>query len=333
MKIKYDDIELKIATIDIDRRVVWTPDGSGDYLYTQWDIDCTCLAASASPQFYQADQSVGMSWVRTGGGGIAESLNSNPINTDAAIRHRLSMPRKTLVLEADGFELLKTPAEGMPCDAANGPFPKVFPIPMIFGNARTFGYNWQRTTFINECGGNGSSEPPALLSNKFSQRHVYNEDYFLTIETEGIAHFRTDVLRKNKLNPDLLRPMLVLPIPLGMKREIMEYANDPSGNVFYYKFSDRQMATQFVAGDEIGATRAEIFYEQALVTDQDVINGILGGVEKAQQIQWYAEQNKSREPSERVGKGPNDPHSNKPFHPPRTSPNSRAYGSPRKRNS
>lgn len=317
----------------MDRKPVWTEDGSGSYLYTQYDINCTCLAASVTPSNFQAGQSVGMSWVRDAAG-IRETVASTPPKTDIAIRHALAIPRQKLVIKANGVELLRSPDDGMPCDANNGPIPKVFPIAMSFGDGQAFAYNWQCTTWKNECGENGGSTYlSALLSNRFYQHHQLDEDYFLTIVTEGTAYFRSDVVWQKRLNPDTLRPMLFLPIPLGHKREDIQVWSEPSIGAYHYRFVDRQQSSQFVVGNEIGATRAEVYYQQSLMTDQDVINGVLGGVERHQQLKWYADQQKNKEPSQRVGRGPVNPQSPNPFNTNPRPASGRVTGTPRRRSS
>lgn len=335
MKLTYDGIELKVATIELDRKPVWTADGSGSYLYTQFDINCICLASSAVPISFPRNEAVGMSWVRDPDRTKRETtINTNPPTTDIAIRHALATPRKKLVLEANGVELLVSPEEGKPCDCNQGPIPKVFPITTSFGDGQAFAYNWQCTTWINEClNEEGEEHLAALLSNRFYQYHQLDPDYFLTIVTEGTAYFRADIVWERGLNPDDLRPLLFLPIPAGYQREDIQVWNEPNVGAYHYRFVDKQRGSQFVAGNEIGATRAEVYYQQALITDQDVLNGALGGIERHQQLKWYADQERNKEKSERVGKGAVNPNSRDPFvsRPAPTKRNPSIYGTPRRR--
>ncbi len=308
MKIFYGDVELKLATVEINRTPIWANDESGSYLYTQFDINCVCMANSQVPDNYSklaaADgvaaigaviagaeppkvRGPGISWVRSSPGNEVPSENSAPVKTDNAIRLRLVAPRRKLRVLVDKEVVLESPVGNAQCDAKNGPLPKAFPITESFGNAESLMYNWQCTTWVNECGVNASDQPePALLSNRFTQTQVLDEDYFITNHTEGVAHFRVDKLLERDVRPDDIRTLLFHPIPYGFKRENIKVWHQGSMDTMYYSFTDIQQPMQCVIGADSNATRIRMRYEQAIISETDLLSGLVGLGREVQDIQW-----------------------------------------------
>ncbi len=299
MRITYSGIELEVVHLIDFERVPVLSDDQVDYLFTKFTVTAVGLVSSDQvvDALRKGDETIGMSYVTDGfaeltAGGlnpriglpasVSKSSASNPIVTDKAIRHWLSVPRRRLLIEqhnpAANNILLQSPKSGAVCDAHNGPFPEVYAVQESFGDARVFIVSLQITTYVNECEEN-VGQFGAFLSNRFSQTQEVDADGFITLLTEGEARFRTDLIY-GQLNPDNLRPFLFLPIPNGFKRQNIEVEGLSDVSGFRYKFVDQQMPQQLVVGDEIGATRVEATYRQAMVTNEDALGTVLQTFER-----------------------------------------------------
>jgi hypothetical protein len=157
------------------------------------------------------------------------------------------------------------------------------------GAGKSFIVHFQATTYVNECLW-AEGKDSALVANRYSQYHELNQDYGLTIVTEGTAYFRTDRLWTVGVNPDALRPYMVLPIPLGYKRETVKVQGSSDGSSV-----DVQKSDQFVAGQEIGASRIELNYREALQSDPDLLQTAMDGIDKYFQIKWWNSNTQTKE--------------------------------------
>lgn len=239
---------------------------------------------------------------------------SPPGTTVATIRHRLTTPRGKLYIGSGGWSgagatdfqiILQSPAQvtGTPdengnlvggveaiCDCKNGPFAKVFSITQAFGDATTFLVDFAVETYINESvsnvsasgGAAGQAKNPvnALLSNRFHQQQVVDETGHTTIHTEGLAIFRTDYLYgqrsdTDEINPDYLRPYLMLPIPQGFVRDNITVAGEPDVTGIRYSFTDRQVPVNFPLATQVRAASIHAVHRQAVVINQDILEGAL----------------------------------------------------------
>lgn len=232
---------------------------------------------------------------------IVHTPASNPIITDKAVRHWLSVPRRRLLIEhhspVPGDILLQSPRAGEVVDSRNGPFPEVWAIQESLGDARTFLVNFQCVTYVNECE-EATGQFGAFLSNRYSQTQDIDVDGFLSIVTEGEARFRTDMVY-GKVNPDVLRPFLFLPIPNGFQRTDIQVAGLSDVTGLKYAFVDRQMPQQLVVGDEVGATRIEATYRQAMLNNEEALGSVLGAIDRHYSI---AVNSKWAKPDESEGK-------------------------------
>jgi hypothetical protein len=302
MRISYSGIELEVIHLVNFERVPVLSDDSVDYLFTKFTITAVGLVSSdqvdASLRSQNSD-TIGMSYQSESGATLAAGApatvglppsvfhtpSSNPIITDVAIRHWLSVPRRRLRIENEStitpLILLQSPKAGFGVDAHNGPFPEVFAVQQVFGDARLFMVSLRVTTYVSECEENAGIAG-AFLSNRFSQEQHIDEDGYITIKTDGEARFRTDFVY-DQVNPDVLRPYLFLPIPNGFKRQdiVVQGMSDVSG--FRYTFLDEQMRQQLVVGDEINATRVEVNCRQAMVTNEDALGTVLNTIASVQQ--------------------------------------------------
>lgn len=219
---------------------------------------------------------------------IVKTSLSTPIITDRSIRHWLSTPRRKLLItnhHPTAVEvMLESPKPGRICDAKNGPFVDVFSIQMATGDPRMFLVGLQITTFVNECEDNKQNYG-AFISNRYSQVHDINEDGYLVITTTGRAYFRTDLVY-GQMNPDGLRQFLFLPIPNGFHRSNIKVAGNSDASGLTYSFTDTQQHSQFVVGDEVGATRLTGTYRCGVAQPDGALEGILGGIERYYNIQF-----------------------------------------------
>jgi hypothetical protein len=231
--------------------------------------------------------------------GIYAESNNNPrtfrlvkgptasINSAITLRQFLSVPRRQLfVFSGDGdpakdVVLLHSPGFGFHTDCKNGPIPKIFSINKSIGDAETFIINFQIVTYVNEqlpnelgeLYGNDSymrKTRKYLLSNRFSMVHAINDDSYLTVQVEGTAHFRTDLMYLDNFSPDEGRVNLFLPVPFGCVRSNIQVAGLPDGTGVRYSFVDSQQMVHFPIGAELRASKISCVHRQAVAIETDL---------------------------------------------------------------
>lgn len=310
MNIWYGGIKFEVVRLlDFERQPI-LDDSKVDYLFTKFTINAIALCNSQQAFEKPIDRAMGMSFVRDSAPGVpftpapAPGINAlppnlrqasdlgtdftrtrtSPIITDNVIRHWLKVPRRQLfVTDSQGNQILRTPKPGFYVDANNGPNVVVYSVQEILGDARTFVVHFQVETYINECeeneGRTTTSKFASLISNRFSQHHELDEDYFLTIITQGIAHYRTDMIY-TRMNPDDLRPFLFLPIPYGFKRVDIQVSSNASVNAIRYQFVDKQIPYQYVKGNMINATRASVNFVESVYSSSNPLGNVVNFVER-----------------------------------------------------
>ena len=225
---------------------------------------------------------------------IFRAPNRTPY-THADIRHRLSVPRAPLLVYAGAeptqggnpgnqieevVEFLHAPEFDAPCDAKNGPFPRVLNVIEAYGDANTLVVDWQFECYINESPQNGVSWSGALLSNRFMQQHLISPDGYTAVVTSGAAIFRTDMIYALASNPDANRPLLFLPLASGFVRENIQISGLPDVTGVSYAFTDRQVPVSFPAGAYVRAASIEAVHRQAITTNADILGGLFGAYER-----------------------------------------------------
>lgn len=249
------------------------------------------------------------------GHGISASINRqiyrivkrqiSPLTTFAAIRHRLTTPRGQLWV-FDGFgdvgaALIVSPLPGFLTDCRNGPNPIRCTFQDTVGtHALPYGgfarVHWICETFINENVENGINNPRTLLSNRFSMTHTLDEDSYLTITVRGKALFRTDWEYRFREQPDLYRPILFLPIPLGFVRSNIQVDGLPDTTGITYSYTDSQQRAHFAAGPYAKASSIHTSYSAALINDTDLLNSAVNAYERSQSLRlnskWMAQADK-----------------------------------------
>lgn len=222
-----------------------------------------------------------------------------PLLTHAAVRHRLSQPRKQLyIFSGPGMEsggpvpgssdpplgpgelCVVSPVGGRVCDCKNGPFPKVLSVTEAMGDATTLVVTWAVETFINEAQDNNVNPRGALISNRFAQSHSVDDAGYTTIHTTGTALFRTDLVYSIPDAPDPFRAILFMPIPQGFTRTIDAVTGRPDVTGVDYTYTDKQVSSNFVAGPFVRAASISVVHRQAVTSNADVLSGALSVYER-----------------------------------------------------
>jgi len=217
----------------------------------------------------------------------------DPTTSIRVIRHRLTTPRGRLFIFSGGWDgdpatgpafpapvMVMSPDTESRCDCKNGPIPRILSTPKVFGDATTFILDFAVETYINESVQNGVYAPGALLSNRFKQVHTVGQDSYTTINTDGMAIFRTDWVYRLPASPDCVRPLLTLPIPRGFQRENVVVEGLPDVAGVRYAFQDRQVPSNFVAGPYVKAAKISAVHRQGVTNNSFVLEGALSAYER-----------------------------------------------------
>ncbi len=220
---------LRTAT-PFEREVVFDSLGGGDYLFTRvrGSLELTYSPPAASFQ---------------GGSPPNSQAGRFPAETDAAIRHWLETPRRTLTILAMAANgqmatVLQCPssaaAQG---DATVGPLIKVNSVSRILG---------ERTWLVGlsfECCINESPDALLVTSNRWTQSVGVNFQHLATRTTEGVVRVRGDKLRATTNPVDTLRSQfLAFSIPVGFKRTAIQVSAHADGVSASYMVRDEEQA-------------------------------------------------------------------------------------------
>jgi hypothetical protein len=210
---------------------------------------------------------------------------ASPILTDNVLRKMLLEPRQRLLIFDRQGQSINEPMhiwvdtgknDGKPgnlCDPRWGPHPIALNVRQIVG-VRSFLVTWQ-VEFFEAAKPYYTNDPDSLLlSNTHSMTHSLDRDYNIQRDVVGTAVWRADALATLNLNPDGWRPNLLLPIPLGWKRDNVSVRLRDDNQTVDYSFQDNKQPTS-VQDIGIGVTRVEGELTEALVRDQDIVSGII----------------------------------------------------------
>lgn len=239
----YNGITLALVrTNSVDAEAAFTPDGV-DYLWTKYTIN---ISAIFNPQ--QTAYVSGNPPVATPG--------TLPPDTYNAIRHALMQPRQTLQFASFTKNIISTSG----VDANNGPTPKRCVINRIDG-CQLYHVNYTIEVTLIEC---NNSYNYALISNRYSQSHSINREFYTTINTHGAAYFRTDILVQAGLIADVFRNQLLPLLPYGYQRTNVDFRINTAGNVIEYEVRDEQkpydLGDTSATGSGTFVTNADGFY-------------------------------------------------------------------------
>jgi hypothetical protein len=224
--LSYNGFEMDLLrTNSYTKEAVFTDDQS-DYLYTRFRIDADCVW---NPEATSYDAN------------LEATPGVLPASTEANIRMALMQPRRKLFFsvehpdpegEAPNDILIESPAGGRPNDATNGPHVTRCTVKQIAGS-RTFLVNIVVETCLLEC------ETAPLISNRWSQAHEIDDNFYTTITTTGLAQFRMDA--KPGVAIDRFRADALPAIPRGFRRLGTKVVINPLGNMLAYTCIDREM--------------------------------------------------------------------------------------------
>lgn len=269
-EISYNGILLEVLRVwDYKREPVFN---GPDYLYTRHQLFVRCLFNPAAVAYTKRGNAPGVFPVR------ARGLNVGGAETDDAIKHFLSQPRKTLLwtipdlrTAADRILLLSpslNPANkaSYPCDAANGPFPRVLGVVAIKGT-KSFLVDWAIETFVNECdlylGGSesGGRAGSIILSNRWQMAEDLDQDFFTTRTIRGRAVFRADrLLAMGSRADDFRNYFASFPLPRAYHRVRVSVVVSEDGTACDYVIIDRELPIRVRAK---GITRIEFVSSKA----------------------------------------------------------------------
>lgn len=268
------------------------------------------IASTSSLAFRVPTLPVGQIKAGDGDGLAVGKLNNNmrtivrrptrPALTYQTILHRLTTPRGKLYVFAGGGQETGTPAAGsrrppsttvaelileapagtFTVDAKNGPTPRLLGVTRFMGDAESMVVEFAIDFFLNQAAENNVRPFGALVSNRWKQLHSVKSGY-TTIQTEGIAIFRTDLIDATLSSPDVERARLFMPTLQNFEREVdyVETREDVSG--LAYGYTDRQKAVNFVAGPYVGARDMEAIHRQSVTANIDILGGAFSLAERA----------------------------------------------------
>lgn len=271
--VEYNGIRLDLVKTNyLDREPVLSSDGT-TFLYLKWTHD---FVAMYNPQ--------ATSYNSFGDRAAGEM----PRVTDKAIRQKLAQPRGKYVWVLDDPQepVISSPqktknANGIMvdavCDMNHGPIVEALSVNEIHGT-KSWAIRMVITTWINEC-----SDSPVLLSNRFEQSMITDDQGFTTISTVGEAEFNLPKLAAYALEADDYRPKLGLPVPQGFKRINIDVAQSSDGKTVHYRFDDEQLPMQFEFGvDGENVTHIEGSYSVSFASS-DMASVALGAAAGALQ--------------------------------------------------
>lgn len=262
--IQYNGVTLEVVRTNLVQRQVVMSDDNTTYLWDKWTVDVYCVYNPRTTS-YETSNDPGFGTSRDAAGSPPQFILGNvPGMTDAALRHLLSQPQKTLRLDMGGRDnWLISPLPGSSpvyvTDAAGtGPLPEVGSIIHNFGD-HTFLVQFRVTTCVSENPFRLTQTP--LISHRWTRYLDTDEDYYATLTTEGEAIFRVDEILRIGAWPDQYRQDLFHPVPPNCQRGPIQVAALPDGSGVRYRFVDYEQPMNFnPSGYEANATRIEAYH-------------------------------------------------------------------------
>lgn len=175
------------------------------------------------------------------------------------------------------YLLLEAPEKGAICDPNNGPKPISLNIHTVTGDANFFVIDYMIEAYLIEDQLNRKKPCGPIISNRFSQTHQVSQEGYTSIITEGRAIFRADQLYRedSRINPDIFRPFLMMPIPHMFERENIVVRALPNVVGIEYSYVDRQRPVNFPAGSYVNASVIQAVHTQSIVTNADLAGSLI----------------------------------------------------------
>lgn len=154
----------------------------------------------------------------------------DPATWIASVRESMLLPRRELVVQFGGSEILRSPFPGLTEDAKHGPRPLQFNIQRYDGT--TAFIQFEIETFIEEC-----SEIPAVLSHRWDCSYSIDNDYYSTRIINGTVILNSEIAG---LDLKSLQPLIIPMIASGWKRESIQIAVQSDGLKLNYTITDKE---------------------------------------------------------------------------------------------
>lgn len=165
--------------------------------------------------------------------GVASLESTIPGNSAAVlaeIRHRLAMPRRSLIYAVGGHTIINwQPGDGRP-DADLGPRPNKAVVSQV--TPGTFFLDVEYTVTTYDCGDKSLTDP--VVSLRWTQSESFDKSHVSTIRTAGTLTVRSDLLQC----ADNFRSLATPPILSDYRRVDARYTLNPTGTELDFEFVD-----------------------------------------------------------------------------------------------
>lgn len=171
--------------------------------------------------------------------------------TDAAIRHKLSQPKRLFAwfpiagppfVSPNGVVTQENGSKD--CDVKGGPFPLVHDVIQIVGT-KSYIVDFEIETYVNETD-LFNVTPSTLLSNRWTEEEDIDQDFFAIRKISGLAMFRKDRLIDLGAFADDFRAYCFPPLANGFHRFAIHVAISEDDTQLAYTVIDRQTAMTVV---------------------------------------------------------------------------------------
>lgn len=294
-RLNYGRVRMEIKHTRFIERKVINSDDETTFLNVQWTFDVDCAVNPQTLSYFGGPDV------------IDDRKGSSMTNTDWAIRRELRTHRLTLQYWVGDELLLVSPVPLVTLDApgnAGGPptvDSRVGPLVdanndiIEFHGVKTMMVRFRVITWVNDCyfvrtGNNikavNSPKPNPIVSHRWRRYEDIDQDYFVTLITEGEAVFDAaalqlqssalaldtpsilgpvgpdagDPVRRVNNLPDHFRRSLFFPIPYGFQRSKINVMPSSDGTSLSYKVVDTQKPYQMDANSSV--TRAECYHTE-----------------------------------------------------------------------
>jgi hypothetical protein len=228
-----------VKTNSITHEAVYDPSET-DELYTHFTIDVNCVFnrfATASNQ--QRDPN-----------GFVLNPGDDPMASVAKLRQLLLTPRGNLNVSIGGLSIVSVPrafilAAQQPTkfDCKNGPKPVRCNVIGVHGT-KSLIVNYVIETWLQEADAYNAG---ALLSNRWELSQSVDQETWLTTKTvDGVAIFRSDVLRFDDAQADDFRSKFGHPLAPNMRRGNILIKQEADGLQLRYHFEDVEQVLNLI---------------------------------------------------------------------------------------
>lgn len=179
-------------------------------------------------------------------------------------------PRKRLIYQVNGNELIHSPKSGNVADEKYGPIPEHCKL-TIMGD-QTFYLEYRVSTWVKKCN-DGSMFPQEnpVLSHRFSEESTIDDQFRTVKKRSGKVIFTTSL--KKLVNPDAYRWLVICPTIKGCIRSNMKFAVNSDYNELAYEVTDTEVnqipprpAVDMKGFHEVTTNKGAVHYQTVSVT-------------------------------------------------------------------